>query len=284
MPAVSDQPTNDPKAFALPRGQMLAVVVLLALAAFAAYANSFKVPFLFDDESAVTKNASIKDLTAFGTMLVSQNLTTGGRPLVNLTLALNYAWSGDAVWSYHLVNLAIHLLAALTLFGVVRRTLRSASLADRWGAVSLPLSFLIALLWTVHPLQTAAVTYISQRAESLMALFLLLTLYGFIRATTSASPARWHWLSVICCFCGMATKEVMVTAPVMVLLYDRVFCAPSFGSALGKRRWYYGALVSSWLLLAYLMGPTGNLRAPTARVGRTLLVGFTEEAYREYVG
>lgn len=37
-------------------------------------------------------------------------------------------------------------------------------------------------------------------------------------------------------------------------------------------------------LLAHLMGPTGNLRAPTARVGRTLLVGFNPEGYEEYVG
>jgi arsenate reductase-like glutaredoxin family protein len=37
-------------------------------------------------------------------------------------------------------------------------------------------------------------------------------------------------------------------------------------------------------LLARLMGPTGNLRAPTARVGRTLVVGFNEEVYAQVLG
>jgi arsenate reductase-like glutaredoxin family protein len=38
------------------------------------------------------------------------------------------------------------------------------------------------------------------------------------------------------------------------------------------------------VLLAHLMGPTGNLRAPTARVGKTLVVGFNEDAYRQVLG
>ena len=38
------------------------------------------------------------------------------------------------------------------------------------------------------------------------------------------------------------------------------------------------------LLAAHLLGPTGNLRAPTLRKGRTLLVGFSDEAYREVLG
>lgn len=37
-------------------------------------------------------------------------------------------------------------------------------------------------------------------------------------------------------------------------------------------------------LAAHLLGPTGNLRAPTIRQGNTLLVGFSEEAYRDVLG
>lgn len=37
-------------------------------------------------------------------------------------------------------------------------------------------------------------------------------------------------------------------------------------------------------LLALLLGPTGNLRAPTLRMGRTLLVGFDESTYRQVLG
>src|SRR6185312_4252239 len=98
--------------------------------------------------------------------------TVGGRPFLNLSLALNQAFGGTNPWGYHALNLAIHVLAGLTLFGLVRRTLE----AGRKGSALLP-AFAAALLWTVHPLQTEAVTYIVQRAESAMGLFYLLTLY-----------------------------------------------------------------------------------------------------------
>jgi hypothetical protein len=125
-----------------------------------------------------------------------------------------------------------------------------------------------ALLWTLHPLQTEAVTYISQRAESLMGLFYLLTLYGFIRSVTAESRNCWLILSVAACFGGMATKQVMVTAPVLVLLYDRAFISGSFRSALANRRWYYASLAATWLWLGFLM------HRSVSRGGRR---GFQEE-------
>ena len=111
----------------------------------------------------------------------------------------------------------------------------------------------VALLWLLHPLQTESVTYVSQRAESLMGLFYLLTLYGFIRSVTAESRNCWLILSVAACFCGMATKQIMVTAPVLVLLYDRMFVSGSFRSALAGRRWYYASLAATWLWLGFLV-------------------------------
>src|ERR1019366_8906747 len=84
--------------------------------------------------------------------------------------------------SYHALNLAIHVLAALALFGSVRRTLLQPRLRSRFGTAALPLAFSATLLWMLHPLQTESVTYLAQRAESLAGLFLLLTLYAFIRS------------------------------------------------------------------------------------------------------
>ena len=175
--------------------------VLLSLAALAAWSNSFHGAFVLDDIPTIVANPSIRRLGALGTVLSPPKIGSPvtGRPLVNLTLALNYAASGTQVWSYHALNLLIHLLAGLTLFGVVRRTLeqpipcgRSLLAGDSSRASSfqqsntLPIAFAVALLWTVHPLQTEAVTYIVQRAESLAALFYLLTLYCTIRGATGA--------------------------------------------------------------------------------------------------
>jgi tetratricopeptide (TPR) repeat protein len=238
---------------------------LIALAALAAYANSFSRPFIFDDLWSIVGNPTIHH---FGTAWSPpQDEGVGGRPLLNLSFALNYAISGDRVWSYHALNLAIHILAGLTLFGIVRRTLEmvgtggppvraaAEAKADTDGRAARPylLGFAIALLWTVHPLQTESVTYISQRAESLMGLFYLLTLYSFIRSLSSPTPARWQVLSVLACLLGALSKEIIATAPVMILLYDRVFGAGSFREA-WQRRWrYYAGLGGAWLLLARLV-------------------------------
>ena len=115
--------------------------------------------------------------------------TGTGRPVVCLTLALNYAVSGLDPWSYHVANLAIHASAALVLFGIVRRTLQGPRLRDRFGTQANGLAVAVAVCWAVHPLQTESVTYIIQRVESLMGLFLLLTLYCVIRG--HHSPRRF---------------------------------------------------------------------------------------------
>ena len=104
----------------------------IALATGVAYWNSLGVPFVFDDGTAIVKNASIRHLaSAFHPP--GGGATVTGRPLLNLSFAFNYAWDGLAVGGYHAVNLGIHLLAGLALFGIVRRTLRRLSGAAETG-------------------------------------------------------------------------------------------------------------------------------------------------------
>src|SRR5580658_2658291 len=220
----------------------------LAAAGLVAYARSYSVPLLFDDESSIADNPTLRHL---GTALwPPDGATVGGRPVLNLSLALNHAVSGTAVWSYHAANLAIHILAGLTVFGIIRRTL--ARLANPSATL---VAFAASLLWILHPLQTESVTYIVQRAESLMGLLYLLTLYCFIRGADSrgARGRLWSALSVGACLLGMATKEVMVSAPLIVLLYDRTFLAGSFREAWRLRRREYAWLAATWLVLVPLV-------------------------------
>ena len=266
-------------------GRIGPALLLIALT-FAAYHGSFQVPELLDDETAISGNPSIRHLwpltDPFDPPVRSG---TGGRPFANFTFALNYAWTEQSLWSYHLVNLAVHVFAALTLFGILRRTLA------RWPqrrtepgiivdsdhrARASTIALAAAALWAVHPAATIAVTYLSQRTESLMALFYLQTLYGFVRATSGGARSWWIW-SVISCFVGMATKEVMVTAPIAVLLYDRMFVAGSFRAALRDRWCYYLALATTWLLLAVLLQTNLNQRF----VGFGLGVGAGQYALTE---
>jgi len=254
--------------------------VILSLAALLAYQNTFGAPFVLDDKRAIEENPTIRHLASALTPPPGA-LTVSGRPVLNLTLAMNYWVSGGKVWSYHAVNLLIHVLAGLTLFGIVRRTLaRTAAQpvdSTRCGYDTAWPALAVALLWTVHPLQTESVTYIVERAESLMGLFYLLTLYCFIRgaeenesgqpafakASAGEKAARrvsffWFGLSWLACLFGMGTKEVMVSAPLIVLLYDRAFISGSWGEAWRRRRHLYMGLAGTWILLACLVISNGD--------------------------
>ena len=210
---------------------LLAASAIIAVTV-AAYWHSLDGEFMFDDRVWIVENPSIKHLWPLGDVLLPADAAhVGGRPIVSLSLAVNYALGGLDVRGYHAVNLAIHICAALVLFGVVRRTLVLPRLIARFGEAATPLAAIVALIWAVHPIQTEAVSYVIQRAESLVGLFYLLTLYCFIRgATARATKPLWYLACFVACLLGMATKEVMVTAPIVLLLYDRTFLSDRFGS------------------------------------------------------
>jgi tetratricopeptide (TPR) repeat protein len=252
--------------------------VVLALLA---YGNSFTGAFVFDDLPAIRDNPSIRDWTAWREILSPPSyLTTSGRPVVNASLALSFAVSGTQPWAHHVLNFTVHLLAGLTLFGLARRTLLLPRLQARFGRDALPLALLVAAWWTLHPLQTEAVTYLVQRAESLMGLFYLLTLYGFIRAAEAPATRTWKVAAVVSCALGMGSKEVMVSAPFIVLLYDRTFVAGSFRAAWQARRGLYLGLAATWLLLALLVIGEGGNRGGS--IGFGVAVGWWQHGLTQF--
>ncbi|MGH8048987.1 MAG: tetratricopeptide repeat protein [Chthoniobacterales bacterium] len=234
---------------------------IIAGFACCAYWNGFSGPFVFDDVRSIPENATLRSLRPLSGPLspyFQDGRTVDGRPILNLSFAISYAFGGMQVWAYHASNLLIHILAGWTLFGILRRTFLRPALQRTIGDAALPLAAVTAALWVVHPLQTESVTYIVQRAESLSGLFYLLTLYWFIRGAESAKPHIWYGLSVAACLLGMGTKESMVTAPIMVLLYDRTFIAGTFREAFGRRWQMHAALMATWFFLAWLMIQGGS--------------------------
>src|SRR5208283_3006570 len=196
--------------------------LLIVAAGLWAYHNSLHGPFIFDDIPSIVENRHLHHLWPIDVVMTAPPGTTvTGRPVVCLTLALNYAVGGLNVWGYHVFNLAIHLITALVLFGILRRTFESETLRDRFGGNAVGLAATIALVWEVHPLQTESVTYVVQRTELLMGLFLLLMSYCVIRSDRSTNPALWQLAAIVSCALGMGSKEVMVVGPLIVLLYDR---------------------------------------------------------------
>ena len=260
---------------------------ILVLAGLAAYWGAGSAPFIFDDLSSIRANASIRHLGDIARVLrpPAGGETVTGRPVLNLSLALNHAAGGLSVRGYHALNVAIHLLGGLTLFGIARRTLARGPVGGPAGRAPALAAFAIALIWELHPLQTEAVTYVSQRAESLMGLFYLLTLYCFIRyaradetdalSTTddrsrSGTPkhfaAFWAAGSIVCCLLGMGTKEVMASAPLVVFLYDRTFVSGGFRAAWRRHGRIHLALAGTWLVLGVCIALAGR-RGRTAGFG-----------------
>ncbi len=244
--------------------------LLIVLVGVAAYANSFDGVFLLDDVNNIVKNEHIRDLTNIVDVLTHQR-----RPIVSLSFAINYAISRLDTWSYHAFNLLVHLLSGLMLYGIVRRTLLLERFRDRFGRSAPSFALAISLIWVAHPLLTQSVTYIVQRGESLMGLFYFLTLYAVIRTGTAAKPFVWSAVAVAACAAGMASKAVMISAPLVVLLFDVCFLSPSLTATL-KRRWpLYVALFATATILAATGVISGVLFPQDHRAAR---VGF---GYRE---
>ncbi len=180
-----------------------------------------------------------------------------------------------------MVNVVIHFLSALLVWAIVRRTLRLPRFGGRFNASAGWLALAAATLWALHPLVTETVVYVTQRTELMVAFFYLATLYCSLRYWTvlpllpeeghqSILPlplgegrgegalanhyyhrnrTTWLLLAVLGCLAGMASKEVMVSAPLMVLLFERTFVAGSLKTAL-RRSWpLYAGISVTWILL-----------------------------------
>jgi hypothetical protein len=161
---------------------------------------------------------------------------------------------------------------------VIRRTLLQPVLRAQFGESASLIALAAAGVWAVHPLVSSAVDYLSQRTEVLAGLFYLVTLYAFIRSVESARSVRWAGFAVLACLLGMASKESMVTAPFMVLLYDRTFVAGTLREALRRRFWLHAALMTTWLALAAFMA---GARLSARGIGYNLGVPWLNYALTE---
>ena len=234
-------------------------ICVLIVVGFFCYLNSFSNEFIFDDLPQIRDNPHLRQLWPLAEIFENTR-----RPFLYLTFAVNYALGKLNVWGYHLLNLFIHMAAALVLFGIVRRTLLTERFKTRWKDSAGATALTAAILWLVHPLQTQSVAYIVQRAESLAGFFYLLTLYAFIRYCELPLDKRWQWAAIISCLLGITTKEVAVSAPIVIFLYDRVFLSNSFREIFRKRKRVYLGLLFSWLMLGILLVTMKPEVVPTA--------------------
>ena len=229
-----------------PSRTTLFALVMIPVIGILAYANTFSVPFQFDDDAYVVNNPVIRDFHSFlnlkeiasGDILSPTALPEAlrfaffTRVLGYLSLAVNYRLHGLEVTGYHVVNLLIHILNALLVYLILLHTLGTiASPRPEGGKKSSDVfAFIASLLFLCHPIQTHAVTYITSRFVLLASFFSLLSLAAYIQFRIPADGRGRHGfmaLSVIALIAAMLTKEFTFTVPFLIALYEVSFFSGS---------------------------------------------------------
>ncbi len=254
----SGSPRGESAAGARPKSWLFPVLIILA---GVVYLPSLDHPFIFDDYDSIIENEVVRgEWPLIRAFVDPPPGPTAGRPVVCLSFVLNRVIGDLSESGYRFFNIVLHVCCSLLLYGLIRRSLERTSAGRFKDVAGQRLAGIASLIWLLHPLQTESVTYISQRTEMLMGFFLLGTLYSCRRGVDSTHRGKWFALAVVCCALGMGCKEVMAVAPILVLLYDRIFIAGTFRSALGDRRVLHILLFATWGILAFLIasGPRSD--------------------------
>lgn len=226
-------------------------LLTLVVVGLITYVSCLSSDFVFDDVLYI--DASTLNLRSLNWLAPDTDLPIKGRPLVGLTFVANYAFGKASPEGYHAFNMAVHLLCAVALFGVVRRTMLRFRPCEGREVQTTGLAFTVAAIWMVHPLQTECVNYVSQRSESMAALFILASLYGAIRAHESLHRGRWIAFVVMTSWAAALCKEIAAIGPLLILLYDWTFANASLRDLVRDRWRVYLATFSCWIPAASLL-------------------------------
>ncbi|MGB8930960.1 MAG: tetratricopeptide repeat protein [Anaeromyxobacteraceae bacterium] len=197
-------------------GLHAAAATLLVAATVAGYAPAAGGEFHWDDDLAVLENPAVLEPARLGWRDFVPPSLGRDRPLTDVTFAVNYALTGNANAPFVYTNVAIHLLAALLVFAVARALLRRLE-HPRASA----LAFVVAAFFALHPLQTEAVSFVCQRAESLASMLYLLAVLAWLKAEELNPDRRWlGWFAggTAAALAALAAKGMAITLPVVALV------------------------------------------------------------------
>jgi len=217
--------------------------------------------FLFDDFEYVIGNTIIQ---SFSYLSLSDP-----RQIGYLSFAFNYAIDGENPVGYHLVNVVIHIINALLVFFFIEVILRILSSGnDELKKRHTAIAFFTGLLFLVHPVQTQAVSYVTQRFTSLCTLFYILSvlLYLIARIRLEKTPISFgaymfYGLSILSTILAMKTKEIAFTIPFTIAVFELLLFKDSIYR---KRRFIYliPFMASLVIIPLSLFGPEWELIKP----------------------
>jgi protein O-mannosyl-transferase len=237
-------------------GQITALILII-IAAIVSYYPSLNGPFLLDDFEAIPENESIKKIKNLEEILIPPaNNPLGGRPLSNLSFAINYHYSGYATKSYRIANLCIHILNFLILYALLSKAIELNSPNRRYSYIPITISS----LWAIHPISSSTISYIAQRTEAQMATFALLCFLFHLYSKNEKYRTPFRLLAIISLLISTGFKEICAVIPVLIFLYEYTF---NYKSA-GIEKWirgnaiYFIGLTLCWPVIYYLRQTAGE--------------------------
>lgn len=214
--------------------------------------------FLFDDFEYIVDNPIISDLSALLRM-------SDPRQIGYLTFGLNHAMGGEDPFGYHLFNVLVHIANGVLVYGLAAALIFILSGRRELSSDYRMAAFFSALLFLVHPVQTQAVSYVTQRFTSLTTFFYLLAVWSYLIArlrfedgATDGRVYAFYGVSLLSTALAMRTKEIAFTIPVVLFLFEALLFSQS---RLHNRRYLHLVpfAVFSLLIPLSLLGPEWGL-------------------------
>jgi hypothetical protein len=229
---------------------LLAIFLISAIAVIV-YSNSFDCSFHFDDQPAIVENYAIHRFD------LKEIFSSSNRPILDITLAVNYYFGKLNVFGYHLVNLLLHISNGIMLYLIILWTAALPSIKEKYQERSYRIALYASLIFISHPIQTQSVTYIISRSSVMATTFYLLTILLFIQAFKKSSKLKAQNSLLLAgaffssCL-GMGTKQIVVTLPLMLLIYDFFFLSDGELKGLKRRYLFHLAMFSTMAVTIYL--------------------------------
>jgi len=238
--------------FASPQYKSFHCLGMIALLAVAVYANSFNGEFQFDDHEYIVKNAAIANIG--DVQAIYSILPQPVRVIPFYTFALNYHFHELNVFGYHLTNLIIHIFNAWLVFMLIQLLFLTPRFTDHpLSLQARQIAFWSALFFTAHPIQTEAVSYITQRFTLIATFFYLLSVCLYLKGRMIEDKRRIGFLAgaFTVGLLGMLSKQIVLTLPLMICLLE--FSCFRSVSELKQKKVYLSILL---ILLTALIIPS----------------------------
>lgn len=236
---------------------------MIVVAGLLAYSSSWQGTFVFDDWGTVA-GGPLWDAGADGWRIALWS----GRPVTDLSFWLGQKVLGRDAPAVHTFNVAIHLATGCLLFLLIGETWQRPVMVHQfapamltpavWSQRGWQFAGVIAVLWTVHPLTTQAVTYLVQRYESLSVLFVIAALWAYGRASQGHRTLVWSFIAAGFATLAIGAKQSGIVAPVLAVLYERTFCMGAGWDRVRQRGLFYLACLPAMFWALQLVIPTND--------------------------